>query len=276
MGRGINASQGGGLPVIVALLSDPYLRTVVRHAARPDEDVVFDPVLTTSALEWGFPRLLIYSGARARPFPNIRSDLPILALDRALMRGWEVDRRCREVQAPGLEHLIVRLRNVIDQKEHGVSWVDRTLADLSKAGGTPLPGPLRAFGRRVLEFPTHYHDLHAMARTCHLSRGALKARFRRCGLESPYTYLRWFRAMAVANLLSDREVTVAQAAYRLGFTSDGNLCRAMISLTGLTPTDVRTVRGWNRLLIAFAWTYLTPSSLHAWRGLDQLFEQLAA
>ena len=95
-------------------------------------------------------------------------------------------------------------------------------------------------------------------------------------LESPYTYLRWFRAMAVANLLSDREVTVAQAAYRLGFTSDGNLCRAMISLTGLTPTDVRTVRGWNRLLIAFAWTYLTPSSLHAWRGLDQLFEQLAA
>lgn len=31
----------------------------------------------------------------------------------------------------------------------------------------------------------------------------------------------------------------------------------MVSLTGLTPTEVRTVRGWNRLLIAFAWTYLT-------------------
>lgn len=145
----------------------------------------------------------------------------------------------------------------MDQQVYGVSWADRTLADLSKAAGTPRPAPLRAFGRRILEFPTHYHDLHAMARASHLSRGALKARFRRRGLESPYTYLRWFRMMAVSYLLSDREVTVAQAAYRLGFTSDGNLCRAMVSLTRLTPTEVRTVRGWNRLLIAFAWTYLT-------------------
>ena len=58
---------------------------------------------------------------------------------------------------------------------YGVSWVDRTLADLSKVAGTPLPAPLRAFGRRILEFPTHYHDLHAKARASHLSRGALKA-----------------------------------------------------------------------------------------------------
>jgi len=82
-------------------------------------------------------------------------------------------------------------------------------------GTNPLPcrcSPLRAFGRRILEFPTHYHDLHAKARASHLSRGALKARFRRRGLESPYTYLRWFRMMAVSYLLSDREVTVAQAA----------------------------------------------------------------
>ena len=70
--------------------------------------------------------------------------------------------------------------------------------------------------------------------------------------------------------------SVAQAAYKLGFTSDGNLCRAMVSLTGLTPTEVRTVRGWNRLLIAFAWTYLTGSTLEAWVGLDELFERRAA
>jgi len=196
------------------------------------------------------------------------------SLDERLRGGPAWTRRCRPHAS---SNLAARLRYVIDEQEHGVSWVDRALADLSKAAGTPLPGPLRAFGRRVLEFPKHYHDLHAMARACHLSRGALKARFRRRGLESPYTYLRWFRVMAVASLLSDREVAVAQAAYRLGFTSDGNLCRAIVSLTGLTPTDVRTVRGWNRLLITFAWTYLTGSSLHAWAGLsDELFEQRAA
>jgi hypothetical protein len=50
----------------------------------------------------------------------------------------------------------------------------------------------------------------------------------------------------------------------------------MVSLTGLTPTEVRTVRGWNRLLIAFAWTYLTGSSLDAWGGLHELFGQRAA
>ena len=274
MGTGLNAFRD--ISMIVALLSDQYLRAVVGHAARLDEDVVFDPVLTRSALEWGFPRLVIREGARVQPIPGIRPHLPVLSLDRAMIRGWEVDRLARDVPDPCLEYLAARLRGVIDEKEYGVSWVDRTLADLGKAAGTPLAGPLRAFGRRVLEFPTHYHDLHAMARACNLSRGALKARLRRHGLESPSTYLRWFRMMAVAYVLADREVTVAQAAYRLGFTSDGNLCRAMVSLTGLTPTEVRTVRGWNRLLIAFAWTYLTGPSLNAWVGLDELFQRRAA
>ncbi len=62
----------------------------------------------------------------------------------------------------------------MDQQVYGVSWVDRTLADLSKAAGTPPPAPLRAFGRRILEFPTHYHDLHAKARASHLSQGGVE------------------------------------------------------------------------------------------------------
>jgi hypothetical protein len=32
------------------------------------------------------------------------------------------------------------------------------------------------------------------------------------------------------------------------------------------------VRGWNRLLITFAWMHLTPEALEAWAGLDELFE----
>ena len=91
--------------MIVALLSDPYLRTVVGHAARLDEDVVYDPVLASAALEWGFPRLVIHSGVRAFTFDGPRSDLPVLALDRALMRSWEVDRLGLEVPAPRLDYL---------------------------------------------------------------------------------------------------------------------------------------------------------------------------
>jgi hypothetical protein len=77
-------------------------------------------------------------------------------------------------------------------------------------------------------------------------------------------------------MLSDRSVTVAAAAARLGFSSDGNLCRMMTSLTRLTPTDVRTLRGWNTLLISFAWQHLTPEALDGWAGLDGLFERRVA
>ena len=82
--------------------------------------------------------------------------------------------------------------------------------------------------------------------------------------------------MSVADLLSDRSITVAVAAQRLGFTSDGNMCRSMLSLTGMTPTEVRSLPGWNRLLVTFAWTHLSPDALEAWASLDELFERQVA
>jgi hypothetical protein len=82
--------------------------------------------------------------------------------------------------------------------------------------------------------------------------------------------------MAAAEVLSDRSITVAAAAHRVGFTSDGNLCRTMATLAQTTPTEVRTVRGWNRLLITFAWAHLTPVALDAWVQIGQLFQRRAA
>jgi hypothetical protein len=82
--------------------------------------------------------------------------------------------------------------------------------------------------------------------------------------------------MAAAEVLSDRSVTVAAAAHRVGFTSDGNLCRTMATLAQTTPTEVRTVHGWNRLLITFAWAHLTPVALDAWVQVGRLFHRRAA
>lgn len=48
------------------------------------------------------------------------------------------------------------------------------------------------------------------------------------------------------------------------------------TLVQLTPTEVRTVHGWNALLITFAWTHRTPEALDGWAGLDQLFQRRAA
>lgn len=260
--------------MIVARVTDPLLRKALFAAAHPEEDVVVEAGLVSDALQCGFPRLLVRTGGYVgtEPPPGI----PVLDLDDVLLGRWEAERRADELPLPKLDFLTERLHGLIERSAPEASWVDAALADLSRAAGARLPLPLRAFARRVLEFPLHYTTLYPIAKGCGVTRGALKARFRRRGLGSPYTYLRWLRIIAVAEVLSDRSVTVAAASARLGFTSDGNLCRMMASLTRLTPTDVRTVHGWNTLLISFAWKHLTPDALDAWAGLDGLFERRVA
>jgi AraC-like DNA-binding protein len=251
--------------MIVSRVSDPLLQQALRGAAHPEEEVITDGLLGTEALQLGFPRLLVRSGPalRERAPPDVR----ILDLDDVMLRRWEAERRVEEVPAPRLDDLVRRLRILTERSSTERTWADAAIADLGRAAGMPLPPALRTFARRVFEFPSRYTSLHDLADACGLSRGALKARFRRRGLASPYTYLRWFRLMAVAEMLSDREVTVARAAHRLGFTSAGNLCRTIDAMAQTTPTELRTVRGWNRLVVRFAWVHLTPDALDGWRGL---------
>lgn len=266
--------------MIVALLSDPILRAALRRTAHPEEDVFLDERLVASALELGFPRLVVYVPEDGHPLvrslgrwdPGIRT----VAITRATLRGWEAERRSRDVPPTRVEHAVARLRGLLAAGTGSPSPVDRTLADLSRLAGARLPQPLRSVARRVMEFPLHYADLHGLAEASRTSRGALKARFRRRGLPSPAVYVRWFRVMAAAQLLADRDVTTLQAAHRLGFTTGGNLCRTIMSATGLTSTEVRSVQGWNRLLMSFAWRYLGPTALERWETLDDLFVREAA
>jgi AraC-like DNA-binding protein len=260
--------------MIVVLCTDPVLRSAIGLAASAEEDVIYDADLSFEALHAGFARLVVRAGGHLAA--ESLDGMQVLDLDDATLRRWELERRSETLPPAKLEFLTRRLQALIEPAPGTATWVDTALADLSRAAGARLPLPLRSFARRVLEFPTRYTSLHAVAEGCGLSRGALKARFRRRGLASPSVYLRWFRLMAAAEELSDREVTVAAAAHRVGFTSDGNLCRTMAALAQTTPTEVRTVRGWNRLLITFAWAHLTPDALDAWVEVGQLFQRRAA
>jgi len=259
--------------MIIGYIPDPFVRAALLRAGHPEEDVILDPRLADEALAFGYPRLVVCGPADAgcAPFPRMESVPPVLVLSAAVLSRWEEERRSDAEAVARIQWMARRIREMVGREAWEVSWVDRALSDLGRAAGMPLPAALRGFARRVMEFPSHYDDLHPLAEACGLSRGALKARFRRRGLPSPYAYLRWFRSMAVAYALSDRSVTVAQVASRLGYTSDGNLCRSMLALTRLTPTEARTVHGWNRLLISFAWTHLGEGALEAWRGMDDLF-----
>lgn len=261
--------------MIVGNLSDPYLRAALLRAAHAEEDVVLEYELAVEALERGAPRLVVEAADSPHYLDDLGVAVPRVRITRAMTERWEATRRARELPVGRVEGLTGELKRLVDRQAMDVTWVDRTLADLSRAAGAPLPPPLRSFGRRVLEFPSYYHDLHPLAEACGTTRGALKARFRRRGMPSPYTYLRWFRLLACGWALSDRNVTVAQAAHRFGFTSDGNLCRAMANLTGLKPTEVRESHGWNRMLLMFAWSSLSPQVLEAWMDLDDLFVRAA-
>jgi AraC-like DNA-binding protein len=259
--------------MIVVRCRDPLLRQAVVAAAHAEEDVVTDARPAVEALRSGFPRLLVRSG---KLDPRERSTgVRLLELDDLLLKRWKAGWRSLKSPLPELDYLVQRLGGLIERSAQEVTWVDRALADLTRAAGARLPVPLRAFARRVMEFPTHYTRLQVVADACGISHGALKARFRRRGLPSPSVYLRWFRLMAAAEMLSDRSVSVGAAAHRLGFTSGANLCRTVATLTELTPTEVRTVRGWNRLLITFAWSHLTPAALDRWAGLEELFQRRA-
>ena len=266
--------------MIVALCSDPILRAALRRTAHPEEDLVTDERLAVRALEQGFPRVVVYvpedGHLLARRMPQLEGSVPAVAITRATLRAWDAERRTCDVPPRRVEHIAGRLALLLARASPASSWVDRALAELSRAVGPPLPPPLRGVGRRVMEFPSHYADLHGLAEVTGMSRGALKARFRRRGLPSPSIYMRWFRVLAAAQLLADREITTIEAAHRLGFTTGGNLCRTVKSVTGVSSNDIRSVHGWNRLLILFAWRFLGRNELAAWETLDDLFQREAA
>jgi AraC-like DNA-binding protein len=67
-----------------------------------------------------------------------------------------------------------------------------------------------------------------------------------------------------------------EVAHRLGFTTGGNFCRTVKSVTGCTSSEIRSVHGWNRLLVMFAWRYLGPGAQAGWATLDGLFTRKIA
>jgi len=255
--------------MIVLSATDPLLRAAMRRIARPDEQVVADPDRVGDALRFGYPRLYVVAGARA--VDRVPREVAVLHLEEERLRAWEAERRRAEVPRPRLDDLCGRLRGVISTCAVTGTWVDGTLAELGRASGGALPLAFASFARHVLELPRQYTELGHLAETFDLTRGALKARFRRRNLESPFTYLRWCRTLAVAHVLSDPDVTVSGAADRLGFTSGGNMCRSVRGLTGVTPHRLRDPALRRVLVLAFASRHLTGRHLAAWRDLDDVF-----
>jgi AraC-like DNA-binding protein len=263
--------------MIVALVRDPLIREAVVQAAHPDEDVVMRAADVHAAMHYGFPRLLVHEGDRLDGFRRLVNErgVEVLGLTAGDRTTWDDEHRRGGTPSSAEQFTADRVHRLI-RAVSARGWATDALRDLARAAGAPLPASFRGLGRRVMEFPTYYEDLHALERITGLSRGALKARFRRKGIMSPASYLRWFRAMAAAHVLRQPDTTTLKAAHRLGFTSDGNFCRSITATTGLTPTEIRSREGWHHLLIVFSSLHLQHEALMGWSELGGMFVRTRA
>jgi len=261
--------------MIIAPIQDPYLRTLVRRAALPEEDVfhLFEDV--HQAVQFGYPRVMICQAEDRGTLPDFISGrgtaLPVLALAQPTVRSWETAWRADGLAVSRVDDSALRLRALIGSAAKPSSWIESLFSDLTQTVGRGLPAEFRGFARRILEFPIRYVSLKAVGESVGLSAGALKARFRRRGLPSPYRYLRWFRLLAAARALGDPDETILTLSVRLGFASDGNFCRWVRATSGHNPSDLRD---WNvrlLLLIRMAEDCLPNGVLERWKALEGLF-----
>ncbi len=261
--------------MILAPIQDRALRSAVRRAALPEEDVFHRLEDVRQALRIGDPRLLV---CRAEDQRKLGGELdwrclnvPVLAVSGPTLRSWEAAWEVDGLAVTSIDDTALRLRSLMAEVARESDWVEDAFSDLTHIVGRGLPPELRGFCRRILEFPIRYSSLTLLGEAFGLSPGALKARFRRRGLSSPSRYLRWFRLLAAARILGEAEETTLSASSRLGFASDGNFCRWVTATSGLTPSSLRDWNGRLLLLIRLAEECLPPGSLEPWESLGGLF-----
>ena len=177
---------------------------MVRRASLAVEDVFVEPEDIRRALRVGFPRILILGPESeeevVRLMPRVGPRLPILEVapqDLQTLRHtkWSVATRQIDMDP-------ARLRRMVEQVARPMNWVERILRELGQLAGRPLPLELRALVRRVLEFPSLYALTEEVAGRVGLTPGAMKARFRRRGLPSPFAYTVRLRALCACEFLS--------------------------------------------------------------------------
>lgn len=263
--------------MILAPVKDPSLLRAVRRASLPVEDVFVEAEDILRALRGGFPRVSILEAGSdemvARLIRGIGSKLPILEIapvDLRNLRGSTVPVVTQQIDVDP-----VRLRRMIEQVARPMSWVEGLLRDLGQVAGRPLPLELRALARRVLEFPSRYARTKKVAGTVGLTPGAMKGRFRRLGLPSPYAYTVRLRALCACELLARKEATTTSVAYHMGYSSSGNFCRAFLMLTGLKPSVGGTLQGRLAVTTSFAAELLRAEQLEKWDDLGPLFVRAA-
>ncbi len=261
--------------MILAPVTDPVFRATVRRAAFPDEDVLHRREEVLRGLHFGFPRLVVCRSEDWSDLPaHLRAPeppVPVLTVASASLRDWEAAWQAGGLAVRRIDDTALRLRSLIQDTALRSGWAEGFFSDLTALLGGSIPGEVRGLARRVVEFPSNYPSLQHLREVSGLSPGALKARFRRRGLPSPSRYLKWFRLVAAARVLSQPGETTLTASYRLGFASDGNFCRWVRRTSGLAPSMLRGRGGRTLLMVRLAEACFPAGALDRWESLGGMF-----
>ena len=84
-------------------------------------------------------------------------------------------------------------------------------------------------------------DVHALARTAHMSPAHFSREFRRTFGEAPHQYLLTRRLERAAELLRNTDRTVADICFTVGLSSVGSFTTSFSRTFGLSPTSYRAI-----------------------------------
>ena len=148
--RSLLPLQGVYSSMIVVQVADPSLRRASVRAVHVEEDVFVERRMASAAIERGFPRLVVrYKGEAGSGLPP---ETPLLEIDGLMLGRLESERVASGRPIGRSEYLTERLGVLLDRAGTDATWVDRSLADLTKAAGAQLPPPLRSFARKSSSF----------------------------------------------------------------------------------------------------------------------------
>lgn len=114
----------------------------------------------------------------------------------------------------------------------------RIQAPLIEALG-PVPADARLFFEALVRLAPEVNTVRGLCKRLRVPPSTLMSRFGRAGLPSPKSYLAAMRLVHAALLLEETGLSVADAAYRLDYSSPQSFGRHLRGLMGVTGSEFR-------------------------------------
>jgi AraC-like DNA-binding protein len=193
-----------------------------------------------------------------REFPRVPAVAVLTSADPsaapvALALGQAGVSRLVDVRTPaGWQEL--RLVLAQQRQEHA----DRRLATMLREALPTIHPDLRRFFDALAFLGGEAPTVRDLARHLGVRASSLTSRFYRAGVPTPKRYLAMTRLVRAAALLENPGLSIAQVAFRLGYTSPQCFNRHIRRWTGRTAWEFRGTEGLDTMLAHFKAELVTP------------------